>query len=274
MPGKYFSDREAGPAPRTKLEIQPAAWGGLVALIEGYAANGGFGIDFPEECPDGRGTTGTDRHGMGLAIGGEIPEVEWPLGASQLPPTLAVLDLIEFCHDHVAEPIPGSYHGFFGHSHLGFDRDQGRSDFRDRVNRILDRTQMAYELREDGTVARLAAPALQEALSSGPFDTGDSKLDELLETARAKFLDPDPAVRREALEKLWDAFERIKTLEPGKDKKASVNALLLKAADEPKFKALLEIEGRQLTEVGNTFHIRHSETNQIELATEDHVDYL
>jgi hypothetical protein len=95
-----------------------------------------------------------------------------------------------------------------------------------------------------------------------------------LESARAKFLDPNPEVRRESLEKIWDAFERLKTLEPGQDKKASANALIEKSASEPTFKATLVAEAKSLTDVGNTFHIRHSETSQIELKSDAHVDYL
>ena len=35
----------------------------------------------------------------------------------------------------------------------------------------------------------------------------------MLEAARKKLLDPDLSVRNEALETLWDAWERIKALE-------------------------------------------------------------
>lgn len=274
MPTEYFTDREKGPVPRTNLEIDNASWGGLVALIKGCIDNGGFGLHFPTHCPDGQGPIGTDSENFGLAVRGDIPELDWPFHADKIPPTLAVLDLLEFCHRHVAKPIPHSHHGFFGHDHLDFDREEGQRDFRERANRILARNQIAYELREGGMVARLAPPALEETLSKAVFNTGDDKLDELLEAARTKFLDPDPAVRREALEKLWDAWERLKTIEPGKDKKASTEALLDKAADEPNFRELLENEARTLTNVGNTFHIRHSETSQVELKTEDHIDYL
>ena len=81
-------------------------------------------------------------------------------------------------------------------------------------------------------------------------------------------------MRREALEKLWDAWERIKTMEPGANKKASTKALLDKAATEPEFRKLIENEAQSLTVVGNKFHIRHSETAQIEIQSEDQIDYL
>lgn len=270
----YFSDRERGPAPRIRPDIPQAAWGGIVAVIDSLAGNGALGIDFPDECPDGRGPVGTHSHNLGLALQAEIPELMWPLRAGELPPTLAILDLLEFTHRHVAEPIQDSFHSFFGHYHLNFDRNQGQQDFRARVNRILERNGIAFELGDDGLVRRLAAPALQELLSQQAFATGDSTLDALLEAARTKFLNPDAQVRREALEKLWDAWERIKTLEPGANKKASTRALLDKAATEPEFRSLLENEASSLTAVGNTFRIRHAETNQVELQTEDHVDYL
>lgn len=274
MPSTYFSDREHGPPAQVRLEVEASAWGGLVALIAGFITNGGFGIDFPDQCPDGRGPTGTNEHTLGLAIRGEIPDLDWPINTESIPPTLVVMDLLEFGHAHVAEPSNASYHSFFGHHHLSFDRVEGQQQFRDRVNRILSRNQLAYELGEDGTVSRLAAPALQETLASQIFDSGDDILDQLLESARTKFLDPNSAVRREALEKLWDAWERIKTLAPAPNKKASTKALLDGAAGEPEFRSLLESEARSLTDIGNKFHIRHSETGQVEIQSEDQVDYL
>lgn len=270
----YFSDRERGPRPRTKLEIEALPWGGLIALIGSYVSSGGFGIDFPESYPDGRGPTGTDTHAFGLALRAEIPDIDWPLRADTIPHTLSVLDLVEFCHRHVSEPVEGSYHSFFGHSHLSFDRSKGQADFRDRVNRILSRNGVAFALEQDGKVVRLAPPVLDEELRRAAFDTGDSTLDGLLEAARTRFLSPDAATRREALEKLWDAWERLKTLEPGADKKASATALLDKAATEPKFRDVLKQEATSLTKIGNGFRIRHSETTQVEIQSEDQVDYL
>lgn len=138
----------------------------------------------------------------------------------------------------------------------------------------MSRNGIAFSLEEDGRVSRLAPPVLDEELRRATFNTGDATLDALLESARAKFLSPDPATRREALEKLWDAWERLKTLEPGGDKKASTIALLNKAADEPKYRDVLEQEANTLTKIGNSFRIRHSETSQVEIRTEDQVDYL
>lgn len=274
MAGNYFSDRELGPRPRTEEEITDAAWGGIVALIRKWLADGSFGYGFPEECPNGEGISGASTDDLSLALQAEIGELEWPLNAHTVPPRLAVLDLLEFCHRAVARPIQGSYHSFYRHYHLTFEPESGQADFRDRVNRIFARNQLAYELRPNGEIVRLAPPILREALASALFKTGDRELDKLLETATARFLDPDPAARRDALEKLWDAWERLKTIEPGKDKKASTAALLNRLSTEPKLREALAKEAVELTRIGNTFQIRHSETTQIRLELDDHVDYM
>ena len=51
---------------------------------------------------------------------------------------------------------------------------------------------------------------------------------------------------RESLEKLWDAWERLKTVEPGRDKKASARALLDQATREPVFRQMIEDEANAL----------------------------
>src|SRR5260370_34129934 len=62
------------------------------------------------------------------------------------------------------------------------------------------------------------------------FQTGDAETDRLLEAARRRILSPKPEDRQDALEKLWDAFERLKTLEPGANKREQADALLDRVA--------------------------------------------
>jgi len=274
MDSSYFSDRELGARARTVETINLAVWGGIVATVQALLADGSFGDAFPWACPDGGAIAGANEHHFSLALRAEVPGIEWPLIADKIPERLSTLDLIEFCHRHVAKPIQGAYHSFFGHYHLTFDSEAGQVDFRERINRIFARNGMAYELRKNGQIVRLAPEVLREALQAAVFRTGDTELDSLLESARTKFLSPDAKVRREALEKLWDSWERLKTVELGTDKKASIKALLDKAGGEPKFRDLLEREARELTSVGNGFQIRHTETTQTHLERDEHVDYL
>ncbi len=254
-------------------------WGGLATLILARVDDGSFGASYPVTCTDGAGPIGTDDSALWNAMRADIPsllERPWCLTQDEPPSALKVMDIIEFCWRSVGKPIRKDYHSFFTHHHLDFNIDAGRNEFSEAVNRIFRRNGLAFELTVDGRIERLAPPVLREELNQVTFNTGNAVLDGMLESARQKFLDPDEAVRRDALEKLWDAWERLKTLEQGSDKKAQVTVLLDNAAGSgsPKLRDALEEEARVLTKIGNSLQIRHSETTQERLSNVDHVDYL
>jgi hypothetical protein len=161
----------------------------------------------------------------------------------------------------------------FRHHHLSFDREEGLREFVEAINGLFARNGVAYELTEEGQAQRVLSPELQRHFSNTSFHSGDAETDRLLEQARAEFTSPREDVRRGALEKLWDAFERIKTLESGKNKRAQASRLLDRVA-EGKFRQVLENEAHQLTMIGNSFRIRHSETTQEPLSSSAQVDYL
>jgi hypothetical protein len=256
--------------------VTPAAWGGIAMAINGRIADGSFGVHFPDLCDDAPNPPiGTNDVGFGLALRAEVPLIEWPLNVNFLPEPATVMDLIEFCHRHVALASGESrYHRFFGHHHLVFDEAAGRESFRRDINRIFSRNGMAYELRVNGQIVRLAPEGVREPLTGALFQTGDLALDALLESARTKFLSPSPETRKEGLERLWDARERLKTIEPAANKAASTKALLDRAASEPNLRRVIEDDARQLTDVGNTFQIRHHETNKTPIASSEQIDYL
>jgi hypothetical protein len=283
----YISDNVRGPKARTNERFSPDAWNGIAALVEAMCEKGALGLDFPENCTDvGRGATpiGTDNRAFANALKAEISDLIWPLAkvfgsgedeyGGRVPDPLTVLDLVQFCYRHIAQPVQGAYHDHYQHHHLAFDQAAGREAFRDDVNRILARNGMAFELEHDGSVARLAPPMLREAFSEAMFRSGDHTLDQMLEEARRKFLNPDSMVRREGLERLWDAWERLKSMEDPLNKKASVKRLLDKAASEPKFRKILDSEAHALTDIGNDYHIRHSELDRIPITDPQHIDYL
>lgn len=273
MPQRYFSDRETGPRPRTNEDISLSAWGGIVAAISSRVQDGSFGHRFPDTCPDGQVACGCSERDFSLAQKGHIPEIDWPLNPQALPPKLAVLDLIEFCFQSTGEPVQRDYHSFYKHYHLNFNQREGQDSLREDINLLFARNGIAFELSEEGAITRLAPEGIREALHSAQFRTGDNDLNSLLETARTRYLDPDLATRKDSLEKLWDAWERLKTLEHT-DKQTSVSLLLNKAASEPTFRRLLEEEARALTGTGNNFRIRHSETSKAPIDTSEQVDYL
>jgi hypothetical protein len=274
----FFSDRENGPRPQTIEELPETAWEGLKAEIAARVESGAFGVNYPATCPDGMGAIGTDASSFWTAMRARIPSLEeqpW-FHAADMPSLNDAMDVLEFCWRNVGKPLRRGYHDYFKHYHLDFDVEIGREKFRAVVNEIFRRNGLAYELTADGQVQRLAPAVLREALANTVFQTGDSLLDGMLESARRKFLDSNEAIRREALEKLWDAFERAKTLGIGSDKRDQVKRLLDKAAgsDTSNFRQVLERDARELTDIGNQLQIRHSETTQEPLTCSAHVDYV
>lgn len=272
----YFSDRERGPRARTEETISERVWRAIYDLVQRRIDDGSFGASFPDMCIDGRGSFGTDAAAFWRTARAEIPDLPENIIADEVPDLLVILDLLEFCARSVAQPIQRDFHSYFGHYHLDFDRDAGLADFVASVDRLFARNGVAFELTVEGIVRRLGPPALGDNLRQAVFHTGDAATDRLLEDARRRFLSPQIADRLDALEKLWDAFERIKTLEKGPNKRETAAQLLDRAApaQSPKFRAFLDHEAKALTDIGNSLRIRHSETDKEPVQATEQVDYL
>jgi AbiJ-like protein len=271
---RLFTERHGAIKPRTAEALDDTARSALLNLVRARMDEEWFGLAFPEKCPDGYAHAGTDFAKMQATMDGY--GLHWPRQAVDPESPLsdgAVFDLVEFSYEHVAEARNPEFHRYWGHSHYTYDLETGRGKFAHDVNRIFERNGMAFEL-VDGEVIRRAPAGIDDALAQTLFQSGDAQLDKLLEAARQKFLHRNLDIRREALEKLWDAWERLKTLEPGKDKKASTTALLDKVTSEPTLRGCLELEARELTDIGNTFMIRHTETNKVPVTESAQVDYL
>ena len=288
---RYFSEREMGEPRREESDIGYNVWRGVLEIIRGRVSDGSFGARYPEMCEDGPFVCGTYVPRFEDAMLAEIPNLAMhvelepsiyrepvlgQLGEPGVQPsTMDILDMVDGCWRNVSKANAAEYHRFSRHWHLDFDESAGKDEFRDDIERIFRRNRIAYELTEGGRIERTTPGILGDLSTEMDFDTGDTELDRLLNTASVKFRAPDQIMRREALESLWDAWERIKTLDSS-DKKAGIAKLLDSAAGEnsPKFRDALEREATELTKVGNEHRIRHSETHQEMLASNEHVDYL
>jgi hypothetical protein len=265
MPSDYYSDRVRGQRARQNQELTEVAWGGIVALYHRYIATNWLAEDFPKNCEDGYGPYACDEQMVGLALAAEIPEVGLSLRPGSMPSTLAALDLLEFLYVHASEPVQGSHHKFFGHYHLSFD--SGKAQVRHDSNTLLARNGMAFELSAVGRIEALASEALEEQLRHGLPPSVDPEFDQLVNDAIRCFRSSDPAAHVKAVEPLWDAFERMKTiLDP--DKKRGVAELLDAVSGEAAERGLLEKEMQALTRIGNEFRIRHHEVSAVKVDTE------
>lgn len=100
------------------------------------------------------------------------------------------------------------------------------------------------------------------------INTDDDILNKDIEKARELYVKGEFQL---AIEKIWDAFERIKSYY-GKDKKDSANIITSTLSDEIKSaknsldtdenSLFFEKELRELTNLGNSYKIRHSEKNK------------
>lgn len=118
-----------------------------------------------------------------------------------------------------------------------------------------------------------------ELLFHTQANTKDKDLNELIEEAKTRFIANDKQV---GIEKLWDAFERLKTYflditiesskKKQKDKKRSSQEIV-NIISEHFDKEFLNSEFRALSDIGNNYRIRHHEVGKKEL-TFKHINYF
>src|SRR5690606_36243393 len=116
------------------------------------------------------------------------------------------------------------YHPHFRHWELTFDRRGGVSGLRDEVNLYLSRGRTLYSMN-GLRVMRSGTAEVARVVHDLTPATGDTHLDELIISARNLYKSHHDADRATGVEKLWDAFERIKTLD-APSKPAGTSALL------------------------------------------------
>ena len=97
----------------------------------------------------------------------------------------------------------------------------------------------------------------------------DAKTNDLLLETKISFLYDNIQM---ALEKIWDAFERVKTL-CKKDKKESIKEVCIKLSYDLDFE-FFNNEYKLLTNIGNEYQIRHFETNKKPIKSDETKKYL
>ena len=118
-----------------------------------------------------------------------------------------------------------------------------------------------------------------ELLFHNEANTKDKELNKLIEEAKNRFISNDKQV---GLEKLWDAYERLKTYfsditiesskKKQKDKKRSSEEIV-NLISENFDKEFLNTEFKALSDIGNNYRIRHHEVGKKEL-TSKHINYF
>lgn len=273
---QFFTEREGELPPQNSDQISLPFIEAIANELIGLGDRAWLAGTWPLYCQDReRVVIGTDQEKFWKAAKSKLKlSASHPDELVNEPNPLVILNVIEYVDRNIGRPEVIGEHPYYGHRHLRIHEGVGEHEFRDGINELFKRYGLAYELTEEGTVIRLSPEEIQSKLVDAVFGTGDSQLDDLLNSARRKYLDPSPATRRESLEKLWDAFERLKTITVGPDKKAQVTALIEQAYADADVRVRLNTELNELTAIGNGHNIRHFETSKLPIPDDTFVDWL
>lgn len=142
------------------------------------------------------------------------------------------------------------------------------SQFRNEINAIFKLNNINVELR-NGEVHSTSNKAIGLDDSTNINEAG---LEELIRTAEDLYSKGEYSY---AVEKIWDAFERIKTYYPTLDKKKSAEKIINDISyGNEHIKKMFDNEFKVLTDTGNSYRIRHHEINKIDISKELHYKYF
>lgn len=149
-------------------------------------------------------------------------------------------------------------------------------NFQEEINEIFSESGLLYELTDEKIIERIVensplTPEIENSIAAvHEIGTRD-----LLKDAIALYKTPNPAARQDSVEKIWDAFERLKTYYTALDKKNSSEKIVNDmAGGNDAFVKLFNDEFRKLTDIGNQYRIRHHETDKIDITDARYYDYL
>ncbi|MGL4731774.1 MAG: AbiJ-NTD4 domain-containing protein [Clostridium sp.] len=132
----------------------------------------------------------------------------------------ALLDFIEFCWKNIKDYEKGRYG-------LVFYNDEGKekSIFQNEVNKIFERNRIVFRLNNDGEIERMLLVQLDVLVKTCSHTGNDKELNKLIDETINHIIKPKFEDRQIALEKLWDAYERLKAYYDD-NKKKSVKRLI------------------------------------------------
>ncbi len=290
----YYTKRHGMRKPiEQTYDIDTSRYAVLLGCCKKYYDN--IAWKYPEECEDGRGCFGLDKITLADEMKYEIPDLyiddsgqigvpredsHWFKDKQDVKEynPYALLDFIEFMYENIYDIKQLDYHHFYHHYHLIKLSSRGKImvAFLDDINACFSKTGLLYQLKANGEVERIipndvATPDIVNTV----LNVKEKGTRELLREAINLHRSHDPSASRDSVEKIWDAFERMKTYYRDLDKQQSANRIVADmAGGSDDYKKLLGEEFDKLTKIGNNFRIRHHETNKIEITDIRYYDYF
>lgn len=145
----------------------------------------------------------------------------------------ALFDFIEFVAKNCRDVSIAGYHDYFEHDHMRLLKsDMVWLEFQAEINDTLAITGLLYRLADNKQGERIVentplTPFIEQ-LVSGIKEQGAAQL---LQEAIALHREPSPTAARDAAEKIWDAFERLKSYYSSLDKRRSVEKVVRDTAN-------------------------------------------
>ena len=150
------------------------------------------------------------------------------------------------------------------------------NDFQDEINEVFSDAGLLYKLNDNKQIERIVENGvldnkIEELVELIPEDG----IKDLVNLAIEKHRSPKTQDNKDAVEKIWDALERLKTYYIELDKKDYITKIVNDIANsEPHYFNLFNDEFEALTKIGNNYRIRHHETSKIEISDIKHYDYF
>lgn len=151
-----------------------------------------------------------------------------------------------------------------------------KQSFIGAINESFRGNNVPFQISEEGLIElipnlEIVTPEIITSIEAVP----EQGIRELLKDAIEKYRQPSFQSHRDAVEKIWDALERLKSFHTTLDKKASATKIINDISNgQTEFISLFNDEFLSLTKIGNNFRIRHHETDKAEITDIRHYDYL
>lgn len=263
----------------------------LLNICQRYSMN--LAWKYPHSCKFCKKTLNLNKEILDTALKYEIPNLFRRDGNIAVPEAMfnifedkeeqdeydqyALIDYIEYiaynCKDY--EFI---YNDDCGHQYYWFKSSSNRAyrNFQKEINDVFDMVGLLYVLNDEKQIERIVeyTPLTQE-IENNISQIKEDETRKLLQEAIRIYKSPYPDAPRDATEKIWDAFERLKTYYTNLDKKHSADKIVNNMSNgQQPFIELFDKEFKELREIGNKYRIRHHETDQIDITDLRHYDYF
>jgi hypothetical protein len=306
---EHVSDRELSEKEPHLENISVSVWNFIVTVYEQLIEDRLLACRFPKkDCsyyPEA--ITGCDKTALEFSLKGEIPSLKTPVEYCRednftpfeswqaerygLPDKYVILDFLEFLHKNIVDVIEydiddgiyrslANHYEFYTfmhikHKHYSFsERGKNKALFRKKINDVFRRNGIVFYLDDDGLARRAVPKMIANIISNVEFETEDVELNDMLKVAYHKFTSPHPEMRKEAIDRLWDAFEQLKTYLSSDKKKPAGKIIKDLSGNNVLFGERVEKEFRELTDIGHIFHIRHIERHKSATLTDLQINYL